>query len=596
MGLRKTKIICTIGPVTDDVKTIEALIKAGMNIARLNCSHGDHTYMKKLITNIKKASEATGIPVGILLDTKGPEIRTGLIKDNKTIYLEKGKKITLTTEEVDGTDSLLSISYTDLPAEVSPGKHIYLADGLIDLEVEKVDGNLIHCLIHSSGEIGSKKNVNVIGVKISLPSITDKDEKDIIFGIEHEVDFIAASFIRKPTDIQAIQNILDTYESSIKIIAKIEDEEGLENLDQIIRVSSGVMVARGDLGVQLQLEQIPLVQKRIIKKCNEANKAVITATQMLDSMIGNPKPTRAEMTDVANAIFDGTDAVMLSGETASGKYPVEAVETMHKIALSVEESEDYMKHSRRHHYYHVQSHDIDTSLTRAAYTIAADIHAAAVLIPTKRGNTPVLLSKSRPIQKIIAITNSPRVQRQLLLYWGIYPLLGDFMNEADSTMNGALKAAIDNKLVKNYDRVVVLASIPLNSPMVVNMIKVHIICNLLNRGRNGFGGICSGRILKVKDSTDARLKLRYTGDEILLAKFLDENYKPLLRNFKGIILEEHANISFEEIKEINPDIVLISEVHDAMRQFENNIFVSLDGKEKCIYEGVIEANEMCQTK
>ncbi|HQB62681.1 MAG TPA: pyruvate kinase, partial [Spirochaetota bacterium] len=323
MRLRKTKIICTMGPSTNDIEVIKQLLSAGMNIARLNFSHSNHEYHKSMIEKIRKASSETRIPVAILLDTKGPEIRTGNIKDGKTITLIRDKKIVLTTDEVEGTENLLSVSYKKLPEEVGPGKHIYIADGLVDLEVEKVVGNEIHCVVRNGSEIGSRKNVNVIGVKTSLPAITDQDEKDIIFGIGQKVDYIAASFMRKPSDVKEIRNILDRFNSPIHIISKIENEEGVENIDEIIRVSDGIMIARGDLGVQLKSEEIPIVQKRIILKCNKANKPVITATQMLDSMQNNLRPTRAEVSDVSNAVIDHTDAVMLSNETAVGKYPVE---------------------------------------------------------------------------------------------------------------------------------------------------------------------------------------------------------------------------------------------------------------------------------
>ena len=334
MLLRKTKIVCTIGPAVRDQVHIQQLLLNGMNIARFNFSHGDHAYHLESMKIVREASHQTGIPVALMLDTKGPEIRTGQMKDDRTVQLMTGKHLIVTTDEVEGTEECVSISYKNLPHEITPGKHIYIADGVIDLEVETVQGNAIHCLIRQGGTIGSRKNVNVIGVRTALPAITEKDEQDILFGIEQQVDFIAASFIRKSSDVLDIREILDKHQSNIHVIAKIEDEEGVENIDDIINVSNGIMVARGDLGVQLKTEDIPLVQKRIIQKCNTANKPVITATQMLDSMIHNPRPTRAEASDVANAIFDGTDAVMLSGETASGSYPVQAVHTNAQYRVS----------------------------------------------------------------------------------------------------------------------------------------------------------------------------------------------------------------------------------------------------------------------
>jgi len=591
MILRKTKIVCTIGPASSDVNIIKQLLMAGMNVARLNFSHGDHEYHKANIEKIRLASKETGIPVAILLDTKGPEIRTGNIKNGKTIKLVEGKKITLTTDEVEGTEEILSISYKKLPEEISVGKHIYIADGLIDLVVDDVKKNKIFCTIVNGGEISSKKNVNVVGVKTSLPAITEKDEKDIIFGIGQKVDFIAASFIRKPTDIIEIRNILNSYNLKIDIIAKIEDEEGLENINEIIRVSNGIMIARGDLGVQIKTEEIPLVQKRIILKCNKMNRPVITATQMLDSMINNPKPTRAETTDVANAIFDGTDAIMLSGETASGKYPVEAVKTMHNIALKVEQSPEYLEKCKNYFYFYNSQNNVGESIAKAAFVVASDIKANAIITPTIHGNTPKLISKYRPMQNIIAATTSEETQKKLLLYWGIYSVITDLVSDSDIMLNNALQAALDNKYVNNFEKVVFVAGVPINSPAMLNLIKVHQIANILGTGKLGFGGRCSGKIVKAEDISEAILNIKGDGTEILLTRYIDDNFKPLIKNLKGIILEGYSAINWDDIKLINPEIVLISGVTKAFDHFENNLIVSLDGEAKVIYEGVIRLEE-----
>lgn len=591
MILRKTKIICTIGPASDNIGTIKQLLIEGMNIARLNFSHGDHEYHKSNIEKIREASKQLGIPVAILLDTKGPEIRTGNIKDGKTIKLINGKKITLTTDEVDGNEEILSISYKNLPKEISVGKHIYIADGLIDLIVDSVYGNNIICTIINGGEIGSKKNVNIKGVKTLLPAITEKDEKDIIFGIGQNVDFIAASFIRKPSDVLEIKNILDRYNSKIDIISKIEDEEGLENINEIIRLSNGIMIARGDLGVQIKPEEIPLVQKRIILKCNLANRPVITATQMLDSMINNPKPTRAETTDVANAIFDGTDAVMLSGETANGKFPLEAVKIMHNIALEVEKSQEYQDKCKNYFYFYDSKNNITESIAKATFVIAKEIEANAIISPTLHGNTPKLISKYRPIQNIIAVTTSDIVQRKLLLYWGIYPIITDLVSDSDIMLNNALKTALDHGYVNNFDKIVFVAGVPIKSPLMLNLIKVHQICNILGNGKLGFGGKCWGKIIKAEDISEAILNIKGDNTEILLTKYLDDNFKPLLKNINGVILEGYSAIPWEDIKAINPNIVLISGVTKAMENFENNLIVSMDGEEKLIYEGVIKLDD-----
>lgn len=593
MALRKTKIVCTMGPTTENVDTIKELLRAGMNVARLNFSHGDHPTKIEMMNMVRQASKESGIPVALLLDTKGPEIRTGVIKDGGKINLVKGHKIILSSDEVEGTLEKISISYKTLPQEVSAGKHIYIADGIIDLEVESVKGNDIHCVVRNGGEIGSRKNVNVVGVKTSLPAVTEKDVEDIKLGIKQEVDFIAASFIRKPADVLEIKKLLDEYNSKIKIIAKIEDEEGLENIDDIIRVADGVMVARGDLGVQLKLEDIPLAQKRIIRKCNQANKPVITATQMLDSMISNPKPTRAEATDVANAIFDGTDAVMLSGETASGKYPVQAVETMNKIALAVESSKDYKTHTAEYYQLHKSdTRNTQAAVSKAAYTVATDINATAILAPTKGGNTARLISKFRPHQTIVAVTTSESVRRQLLLSWGIYPITTKLVNDSDAMINNAIKKALDKNLISNFDNIVILAGVPLNSPMSLNMVKVHQVCTVLNNGKKGFGEICTGRIIKANNYEEAKIKLAASENPILLTRLLDESYADVIKNVKGIILEESSGISWEKLKELNPELVFVADVPEAMKQFEDNLIVSLDGKERKIYEGIVNTKRL----
>ena len=592
MSLRKTKIVCTLGPAVRELASMKQLLISGMNIARFNFSHGDHAYHLEMAKMVREASRQTGISVALLLDTKGPEIRTGLTKDNLTICLVSGNRITLTTDEIDGTAERLSISYKRLPEEISPGKRVYIADGVVDLEVERVEGTEIICVIRQGGEIGSRKNVNVVGVRTALPAITEKDEQDILFGIEQNFDFIAASFIRKSADILEIRRILDEQHSKIHVIAKIEDEEGVENIDEILAVSNGIMVARGDLGVQLKTEEIPLVQKRIIHKCNAANKPVITATQMLDSMIHQPRPTRAEASDVANAIFDGTDAVMLSGETASGAYPILAAQTMHNIALSVENSHEYREKMQVYVHQIEEKNNIATATAQSAFLLAENIHASAVLTPTLRGNTPKLISKYRPSQVIIAATPSLQVERNLLMYWGVYPIITEIVSESDEMITNALAIALRKKYLRNDDRVVTVAGIPINSPIMLNMIRVHIISTVLAKGTNGFGELCTGKLVKAADLGEAALKIQGTGNEILLCKTIDAGFKPLLRKIKGLILEEQTAISEEEIHMLNAHIVVISGVADAFATFEHELIVTIDGQEKLIYEGVVEEREL----
>jgi len=578
-----------MGPAVDDLELMKRLLQAGLNVARFNFSHGTHDEQKGRIEMLRTASAETGIPVALLLDTKGPEIRTGLIRDGGTITLNRDDTITLTTEEVAGTASLLSVSYGNLPREVHVGGHIFVADGLVDLEILEITDHEIHCIVRNGGVLGSRKNVNVPGVKTALPAVTEKDISDIEFGIAMGMDFVAASFIRKPQDVHAVQQIIDRGRSPMRVISKIEDQEGLENIKEITRLSSGVMVARGDLGVQLETVQIPLAQKRIIRECNLQNRPVITATQMLDSMINNPKPTRAELTDVANAIFDGTDAVMLSGETAGGKFPVESVQMLHSIAVEVESSREYIDRSKEYFFFHKTSNDIADAITKAAYVVATDVEASAIVAPSLRGNSPRLLSKYRPMQPIIAVTTSDVVYRQLLIHWGIYPLLAEHVNDSDTMIQNALRLAMQKGYTKRNDKVVTAAGIPLNSPIMMNTIKVHYMGNILNRGQRGFGRICSGNIVKAKSYDQAKQRLKLSGDEILLTGTLTAEYKPLLRHVRGVIVEDAPDVDLEEIRTINPDLVFVSDVRDAYRQFEHNQSISLDGEEKIVYEGFLDA-------
>jgi len=587
-SLRKTKIIATLGPAVDDIEKLKQLLIAGVNIARFNFSHGAHDDHRTRIEMMREASKQTGIPVALMLDTKGPEIRTGLIKDDGKITLENEKRIILTMDDVEGTAERLSISYKALAGEVKPGHHILVADGLVDLEVLGSDGKDITCIVRSGGVLGSRKNVNVPGVKTSLPAVTEKDESDIEFGISMGMDFISASFIRKPSDVIEIQSILARHSSPIRIIAKIEDQEGLDNIEEIIRVSHGIMVARGDLGVQLPPEAIPIAQKRIIAKCNKMFRPVITATQMLDSMIVNPQPTRAETNDVANAIFDGTDAVMLSGETASGKYPIRAVDVMHNVAVTIENSPEYKKRCKEYFFLHEENKEIGVAVARSAHLLATDIGATAMITPTLRGNTSRIISMFRPEYTLIAATTDETVVRQLLLHWGVQPILTDFV-ESDSELmiQNAIRLAMQRGFVHKLDKIVTVAGMPLNSPIMINTIKVHFLGNILNRGHRGFGGTCSGKIFKAHTPGEASHLVSAGHRDIMLAPTITEEHLPILKSIKGAILENRTRVNPDLIREINPDLVVVADVNNAMSQFEHGQFVSLDGFEKIIYEGLI---------
>ena len=468
--MRKTKIVCTIGPSSESLENIKKLIMAGMNVSRLNFSHGDFEEHGNRINTIRKASEELGKSVAILLDTKGPEIRTGVLKEN-SLELVQDEFITLTTEEIKGDKDRISITYDNLPNDVEVGSTILIDDGLIGLTVVDIQGTEIKCRIVNGGTIKSKKGVNVPGVAISLPGITEKDANDIKFGIEQGIDFIAASFVRKASDVLEIRQLLEKHNAShIQIISKIENQQGVDNLDEILEVSDGLMVARGDLGVEIPAEDVPLAQKMMIEKCNIAGKPVITATQMLDSMQRNPRPTRAEASDVANAIFDGTDAIMLSGETAAGKYPIESVLTMSRIAEKAESALEYheifMKQAN------AQQTTVTEAISQAVANSAFELNAKAIVTSTETGYTARMISKYRPKSPIIAVTTEDQTLRRLALTWGVTPVKGNFASSTDEMFDYAMKGGLESGLVKEGDLVVITAGVPLGRSGSTNLIKI----------------------------------------------------------------------------------------------------------------------------
>ena len=464
-NIKKTKIVCTLGPVSENEETLRELIKNGLNVCRLNFSHGSHEEHKGRMDLVKKLREELNMPTAILLDTKGPEIRTGKF-DAPEVLLEEGQTFTITMKDVMGNKEMCTVSYKGLANDVKAGDTILIDDGLVGLTVKEVNGDDIVCEVQNSGIVKNHKGVNVPGVKVNLPAITEKDRSDIEFGIEQGIDFIAASFVRKVSDVLAIREILEENNAThIKIISKIENQEGVDNLDEIIEVSDGIMVARGDLGVEIPTEEIPVVQKLMIKKCNEAGKPVITATQMLDSMIRNPRPTRAEVTDVANAIYDGTDAIMLSGETAAGKYPVEAVKTMATIAKRAEET----MRNRRDKVN--KSKNVTDAISYATCTTAMDLEAKAILSSTASGHTARMVSKFRPDCPIIATTSDESVRRQLSLTWGVLPVMRNKSANTDQVIVNSIEAAKTAEYVNENDIVVITAG----GSETTNLIKVETV-------------------------------------------------------------------------------------------------------------------------
>ncbi|MCX7787000.1 MAG: pyruvate kinase [Spirochaetes bacterium] len=586
VSFRKTKIVCTLGPSSDSVEVIRQLVLMGMNVARFNFSHGDHEEHKLRMEKVKTISSELKIPVGILLDTKGPEIRTGVVAG--TLKLTPGQEITLTVDGAECTPGRISVSYKPLPKEVQPGDHIYIADGLIDLEVIDIQGEVVRTRVINGGILGSKKNVNVPGIRTSLPALGEQDGRDIQFGLKQGIDFIAASFIRKAQDVIQIRHLIDQLSenhSKPLVIAKIEDREGVDNIDEIIRVADGVMIARGDLGVQLPMESIPLIQKRIIEKCNRANKLVVTATQMLESMTTNPKPTRAELTDVANAVFDGTDAVMLSGETAGGKYPIEALRVMDRIIRTVEQSEEYRERKKRYFQFQSAKNDIPHATAKAAYIMAEEINASAIVGLTRSGNTARLLSFYRPDPPIIAVTPNSGVQNKLLLHWGVFPLVAAETKDADVMIANGIKAALEAKYVRLQEYIVVVAGVPIGTPLVTNMVRAYFLGTILCRGEQGYGKRVSGRVVKASTATEASAKLLLTGDEILVTREMNDSFLPFLPNLAGIVLETYSSHSWKKIQTLAPNLVAITNAPEALTVLMDNQIVTLSGEERIVYEG-----------
>lgn len=456
--MKKTKIVCTMGPNTNDKNIMLELAKNGMDVARFNFSHGDYAEHQSRLEILKEVRKELDRPVAALLDTKGPEIRTGVLKDGKKVSLKEGQTFTLTTREIIGDETITHINYSGLNEDVAAGNKILIDDGLIKLEVEKVEGTEIVCTVINGGELGEKKGVNVPNVKIKLPALTEKDKEDIRFGIKQGFDFIAASFVRTADCIREIKSMLDSEGSAIKVIAKIENAEGIDNLDEIIAVADGIMVARGDMGVEIPAQEVPHIQKEIIRKCNEACKTVITATQMLDSMIRNPRPTRAEVTDVANAVYDGTDAVMLSGETAMGKYPVDALKMMVSI---VEETEDYLDYSayRRRKVTEENMKNISNAVCAASVSTAHDIGADYIIAPSITGFTSMMLSKWRPAARIIGMSPSTTTVRQMMLQWGVTPIWSRRAESTDELIENSLEELKSGNVIKSGDLAVITAGI-----------------------------------------------------------------------------------------------------------------------------------------
>lgn len=471
--MRKTKIICTLGPATDKDDVLKELIENGMDVARFNFSHGTHEEQKARMDQLKKLRKELKVPVAALLDTKGPEIRIGTFAQNR-IQLEQGQEFILTADDIEGTNDKVSITYKNLPREVEPGTTILIDDGLIEMTVLRVEGDDIICQVQNGGFISNRKGINVPGIELEIPYLSDKDKDDIIFGISQDVDFIAASFTRNADDIKELRQLLkDNGGDDIRIIAKIENAQGVDNIDSIIDVSDGIMIARGDMGVEIPEEEVPVIQKEIISKVFQIGKIVITATQMLDSMIKNPRPTRAEATDVANAVFDGTSVLMLSGETANGDYPVQALKTMSRIAERAERAIDYKKRFRTMTPY--SNPTITDAICHSTCSTAYDLNTEAIVVVTQSGFSARMISRYRPACTIIGCTISRKTARQLNLSWGVKPILLKEEWEVFVLIDRAISAAKRHKYLKKGDTTVITAGVPIGRSGTTNMLKVQVV-------------------------------------------------------------------------------------------------------------------------
>jgi pyruvate kinase len=579
--MRKTKIVGTIGPASETVEQLKQLFQAGLNVTRLNFSHGDFEEHGNRIKNIRQAVEETGKIVAILLDTKGPEIRTGKMKE-EPIDLVEGETLILTTEEMEGTSEKISVTYEGLVHDVSPGSRILIDDGLIEVKVEKVQGNEIITRICNGGQLKSKKGVNVPGVSINLPGITDKDANDIRFGLEQGIDFIAASFVRKATDVLEIRKILEeNNKTDVQIIAKIENQEGVDNIDEILQVADGIMVARGDLGVEVPAEDVPFFQKMMIKKCNELGKPVITATQMLDSMQRNPRPTRAEVGDVANAILDGTDAVMLSGETAAGKYSVESVRTMARIAERTEEAIQYREllHQRSIE----RQETITDAISQAVSNAALDLDAAAILTPTESGYTARMVSKYRPKAPIIAVTPDEKVLRRLQLVWGVYPIHAKMANSTDEMLELSVDTAMKSKMIKHGDLVIITAGVPVRESGTTNLMKIHVVGDVVAKGQGLGKKAVSGKVIVAKNAEEALRKMN-EGD-ILVTVGTDKDMMSAFEKASAVVTEEGGLTSHAAVVGLSLGIPVIVGVNGATASFKDGEEITVDAIRGHIYVG-----------
>lgn len=579
--IRKTKIVCTLGPSTDKGDVLRQLMQEGMNVARFNFSHGSHEEQKARLDKLVALREELDLPVAALLDTKGPEIRLKELKGGKA-ELKEGQLFTLALGDFVGDASRVAITYEDLHNDVKAGDRILIDDGLIEMKVVRLDGTDIVCEVINGGMISNKKGVNVPNVELSMPFIRETDYSDIVFGIENGFDFIAASFTRTADDILQIRKILEEHDcKSVNIIAKIENKQGVDNIDDIIRVSDGIMVARGDMGVEIPMEDVPVIQKILIEKVYKAGKQVITATQMLDSMMKHPRPTRAEATDVANAVYDGTSAIMLSGETAAGDYPVEALQTMVKIASRTEQDINYMSRLKKRSI--LTNPDITNAIAHATCTTAMDLNASAIITVSNSGRTARMVSKYRPACPIIGCSVNKDVCRKMSLSWGVTPLLVELKHNSDELFDHAVDKAEEMGLIKQGEIVVLTAGVPLGISGTTNMIKVHVAGHILMRGKGLNDKVDSGNMCVVNSAEE--LKEKFKVGDIIVAKDTCNEMMEQIRLSSGLILEKNSINCHGAIAGLSLDLPVLIGAENATQILKSGAFVTLDGK-----KGIVSCN------
>ena len=572
--MRRTKIICTLGPATQSPEAIRQLIEAGMNVARLNFSHGTYEEHKMMIDTVKEQAMRLDLPVGILLDTKGPEIRTGVVPE-EGVMLEEGQDFLLDRDEAVGSAQRVSITYDKLWQEVAVGSPILLDDGLIELKVVEITAGQIAAQVVHGGLLKSRKGVNVPGGAARLPALTEKDIQDIEFGLDNDVDFIAASFTRKASDILEVLKIVERRQARVKIIAKIENREGVENVDSILNVADGIMVARGDLGVEIPVEEVPIHQKDIIRQCNQMGKTVIVATQMLDSMMRQPQPTRAEASDVANAILDGADAIMLSGETASGKFPREALEMMDRLARRSEE----IFFQRRRTVKEVES--ISDAIAHASATIAQDLNAAAIVTPTQMGLTPGFIAMHRPKAINIATTPFAKTARMLALTWGVHPVLVPDVEGTDELLSVSVTYAQKSGLIRTGDIVVLTAGVPVGQTGNTNLIKVQVVGKVLALGMGvGRSVLCGTASLGADPDS-------FEKGHIYVATSTDVENIPVIAKAGALVVEEGGLTSHAALAALEYRIPAVVAAQGALSQIQEGQFITVDAITGVIYEGVV---------